>query len=173
MISKRMAKRKKDSAVSPIIATILLVAITVVLAAVLYVMVSGFTHAPAASNSAGLNEVQSGDSWTVTVSSVSASNIPISNLKIVITGASGPNLNGTFSYAASNPWTKSPSTAVVDVNFTAAASGSTTYLAAGDSFSIAYSGTGLTGGASTFASDMIGATITLYSGNTVLGSVTL
>ena len=34
--------RKKDDAVSPVIATILMVAITVVLAAVLYVMVMGF-----------------------------------------------------------------------------------------------------------------------------------
>ena len=41
MNTKKMAKRLKDSGVSPVIATILMVAITVVLAAVLYVMVSG------------------------------------------------------------------------------------------------------------------------------------
>ncbi|MDG6934889.1 MAG: type IV pilin, partial [Nitrososphaerota archaeon] len=53
MNSKRFAKRMKDSGVSPVIATILMVAITVVLAAVLYVMVSGFTHSPGTANSAG------------------------------------------------------------------------------------------------------------------------
>lgn len=37
---------KKKRGVSPIIATILLVAITVVLAAVLYILISGLTHGP-------------------------------------------------------------------------------------------------------------------------------
>ncbi len=40
----RTWKRKRQRGVSPIIATILLVAITVVLAAVLYVLISGLTH---------------------------------------------------------------------------------------------------------------------------------
>ncbi len=40
--------RKDESAVSPVIATILMVAITVVLAAVLYVMVSGLLSGPGA-----------------------------------------------------------------------------------------------------------------------------
>src|SRR5271157_2641694 len=39
-------RTKKKRAVSPIIATILLVAITVVLAAVLYVLISGLIHGP-------------------------------------------------------------------------------------------------------------------------------
>ena len=39
---KKIYKKRKDDAVSPVIATILMVAITVVLAAVLYVMVIGF-----------------------------------------------------------------------------------------------------------------------------------
>jgi flagellin-like protein len=39
-------RRKNKRAVSPIIATILLVAITVVLAAVLYVLISGLVHGP-------------------------------------------------------------------------------------------------------------------------------
>ena len=38
--------RKDERAVSPVIATILMVAITVVLAAVLYVMVSGLISSP-------------------------------------------------------------------------------------------------------------------------------
>jgi flagellin-like protein len=42
----RLWRRKKQRAVSPIIATILLVAITVVLAAVLYILISGLTKGP-------------------------------------------------------------------------------------------------------------------------------
>ena len=42
MMKKMWKMRKDKSAVSPVIATILMVAITVVLAAVLYVMVMGF-----------------------------------------------------------------------------------------------------------------------------------
>jgi len=42
MSSKSMAMRRKDDAVSPVIGTILLVGITVVLAATLYIMAFGF-----------------------------------------------------------------------------------------------------------------------------------
>lgn len=44
--SNRSWRKARKRAVSPIIATILLVAITVVLAAVLYVLISGLTHGP-------------------------------------------------------------------------------------------------------------------------------
>ena len=44
--NKRSWRKARKRAVSPIIATILLVAITVVLAAVLYVLISGLTHGP-------------------------------------------------------------------------------------------------------------------------------
>ena len=43
---RKIRNIRKDDAVSPVIATILMVAITVVLAAVLYVMVMGMTHGP-------------------------------------------------------------------------------------------------------------------------------
>ncbi|HKV89589.1 MAG TPA: archaellin/type IV pilin N-terminal domain-containing protein [Thermoplasmata archaeon] len=43
---QRRWRQKKTRGVSPIIATILLVAITVVLAAVLYILISGLTKAP-------------------------------------------------------------------------------------------------------------------------------
>ena len=43
---ERSWRKSRQRAVSPIIATILLVAITVVLAAVLYVLISGLTHGP-------------------------------------------------------------------------------------------------------------------------------
>ena len=45
-MNERSWRKARKRAVSPIIATILLVAITVVLAAVLYVLIAGLTHGP-------------------------------------------------------------------------------------------------------------------------------
>src|SRR2546428_13606928 len=64
--------REDESAVSPVIATILMVAITVVLAAVLYVMVSGLISGPGGSPvSMGISVSRSGDgaNWVMLVSS--------------------------------------------------------------------------------------------------------
>ena len=64
--------RKNDEAVSPVIATILMVAITVVLAAVLYVMVSGLISTPSTSQQIGVNVSRSSDgtNWIVSFTSV-------------------------------------------------------------------------------------------------------
>jgi len=69
--------RKDEEAVSPVIATILMVAITVVLAAVLYVMVSGLLGGGGggAAKSVGFSPASAGNNWTLTVASVSASGI--------------------------------------------------------------------------------------------------
>lgn len=56
-LSKTRANKTKDRGVSPIIATILLVAITVVLAAVLYILVSVFTHVSAPTIAIGFGTV--------------------------------------------------------------------------------------------------------------------
>ena len=64
--------RKDEEAVSPVIATILMVAITVVLAAVLYVMVSGLITGPGGSPQAmGVSVLPSSDgtNWVMTISS--------------------------------------------------------------------------------------------------------
>ncbi len=179
MNTKKMAKRLKDSGVSPVIATILMVAITVVLAAVLYVMVSGFTHSPGTANSAGLNEATStnANNWTVTVSSVSTSNIQLSTLKIVISGATGTNaalVDGTYTFSSSASFTPGGSAVAMSnsaatdgsVSFTVISGNSGNYLNVGDYFSV---------GATSIATSvsLSGATVTLYSGNTNLGSVTL
>ena len=163
MISKQFAKRRKDSAVSPVIATILMVAITVVLAAVLYVMVGGFTHNPGTANSAGMNEAQnSASNYTVTVSSVSASNIGATNLKIVISG--GTSVAGTYLMPATlNTVTTGMTGAPCTISFVILSGNSATYLSAGDYFNI-QAGSG---------GQLSGATITLYSGNSQLGTVTL
>ena len=65
--------RKDEQAVSPVIATILMVAITVVLAAVLYVMVSGLITGPGGTpRSMGVSVSSSGDgtNWILLFSSV-------------------------------------------------------------------------------------------------------
>jgi flagellin-like protein len=64
--------REDEGAVSPVIATILMVAITVVLAAVLYVMVSGLISGPGSTPQAmGVSVSTSGDgtNWVLLVSS--------------------------------------------------------------------------------------------------------
>jgi len=76
--------RKDDRAVSPVIATILMVAITVVLAAVLYVMVSGLITGPGAqkplvtfSGVTKLNAV----TWSFSVASAQPA-VAVSNYKV-------------------------------------------------------------------------------------------
>ena len=64
----RSWRKARKRGVSPIIATILLVAITVVLAAVLYVLISGLTKGPGASPITG----------TYSVSEISAKNFSLS-----------------------------------------------------------------------------------------------
>src|SRR5437879_13790357 len=62
--------RKDEAAVSPVIATILMVAITVVLAAVLYVMVSGLITGPGGTPQAmgvGVQPSSDGSNWIVLV----------------------------------------------------------------------------------------------------------
>jgi flagellin-like protein len=71
---KSIYKRKwKDDAVSPVIATILMVAITVVLAAVLYLLVSGLIGGGGSTaKQIGTSVAKSGDgkNWTVTFAEV-------------------------------------------------------------------------------------------------------
>jgi flagellin-like protein len=65
--------RKDEKAVSPVIATILMVAITVVLAAVLYVMVSGLISGPGSTPKAigaGVTRSSDGTNWIITFTSV-------------------------------------------------------------------------------------------------------
>jgi len=66
MMKKKWAIRKDAEAVSPVIATILMVAITVVLAAVLYVMVLGFggTSTQTPTSSVTKSTITFGVKWT-------------------------------------------------------------------------------------------------------------
>ena len=76
--------RKDESAVSPVIATILMVAITVVLAAVLYVMVSGLISGPGAGPRAlGLNPISAGTNWSLEFTTVPAGLVPSTTFLLV------------------------------------------------------------------------------------------
>ncbi len=81
---------RNDEAVSPVIATILMVAITVVLAAVLYVMVSGLITSPTTAQQIGAAVTRSGDgtNWIVTFTSV-PSGLSQSTTFFTLTTASG------------------------------------------------------------------------------------
>jgi len=109
-----------DKAVSPIIATILLVAITVILASTLYLALGGFfshvgTTTPTVSLSATNTSAGSSSlSYSITVGSVSATGINMSNVEIKLIG-SGNNIvtlthsSTTTSGGTTWGWTFSPS----------------------------------------------------------------
>lgn len=106
---KNYLLRKKKDAVSPVIATILMVAITVVLAAVLYVMVMGFGGGSNNTPSMSFNN-QKTASWTqngtteykFTVASVSANSVKFADISIVATPAPGANASvvGPYVFAS-------------------------------------------------------------------------
>ncbi len=82
---KKIWRTRKDSeAVSPVIATILLVAITVVLAAVLYVMILGIggtsNHTPVATYSK--NTITNGQK--ITIVSITKTDVPWDDVKIQV-----------------------------------------------------------------------------------------
>jgi flagellin-like protein len=79
---------KEDKAVSPIIATILLIAITVVLAATLVTILGGFTHGVSNTvETAGVTSHITSKDIFINVSS-SSSAISASSITVTITGAS-------------------------------------------------------------------------------------
>src|SRR3989441_4698132 len=83
--------RKDEAAVSPVIATILMVAITVVLVAVLYVMVSGLlTPTGQGPRVMGVNIGRSGDgtNWTLLITTT-PSGLTTSAVKLTITTSGG------------------------------------------------------------------------------------
>jgi archaeal type IV pilus assembly protein PilA len=91
---KKLWKMRKDSkAVSPVIATILMVAITVVLAAVLYVMVMGFgggntQNTPTATMTYQKTTTvapQTLSTYTFTVAGVTRNDVKLSDLTILVT----------------------------------------------------------------------------------------
>ena len=100
---------KDDKAVSPIIATILLIAITVVLAATLVTILGGFTHGASSSaatasvttqfNSTGSTTTGYTTSIYLNVSSFSVSGVSSSKIDITLTVTNSTGTNhGTYTY---------------------------------------------------------------------------
>ena len=74
--------RKDSEAVSPVIATILMVAITVVLAAVLYVMVLGFGGTSTTTPAASYSKVTITYGQKITIVSITKTDVPWDDVKI-------------------------------------------------------------------------------------------
>jgi flagellin-like protein len=109
--SERSWRKARKRGVSPIIATILLVAITVVLAAVLYVLISGLTHGtgstplgtaigfgsatPTHPSTANPSAGCAGTDYCYTIAIASASGVVTSDLEFKATGVSGATVTFT------------------------------------------------------------------------------
>ena len=119
---------KEDKAVSPIIATILLIAITVVLAATLVTILGGFTHGVSNTvETAGVTSHITKTDISFNVSS-SSSNISLSSITITVTNAY---LNSSSAKITST----SLANAITMVNLTSKGSGSS-YFNGGSYFNI-------------------------------------
>ena len=95
-----LKKKWKEDAVSPVIATILMVAITVVLAAVLYLLVSGLIGGGGAKPTVSLGQADLGtNTATIDIASVDPTGKALSEFKaILLEGASTASTeNGTIS----------------------------------------------------------------------------
>ncbi len=107
---KKMWK-KNTKAVSPVIATILMVAITVVLAAVLYVMVMGFGGDGGSTPSGSFTAVQKIDNKEKVIFGQITPDTNITELKIVVTNSSSDSsTTSTFTTNDGKSFDESPQT---------------------------------------------------------------
>ncbi len=102
----RIRRLRRDvHGVSPVIATILLVAITVVLAAVLYVMITNLTAPVGQVDAMGINVLTTGENWTVQIVTVNPGKLPAVTYLIIRDPASGIALPPTpWSNLTSGNW---------------------------------------------------------------------
>ncbi|MDH4123163.1 MAG: type IV pilin N-terminal domain-containing protein [Thermoplasmata archaeon] len=97
-MKKIWALRKATEAVSPVIATILMVAITVVLAAVLYVMVLGFTPTTVNNIVISFSQGSTSTNYTLTVISIQGGTLQLSDCQALFKDANGdPGASGLLS----------------------------------------------------------------------------
>jgi flagellin-like protein len=89
MMKKMWKMRKDKSAVSPVIATILMVAITVVLAAVLYVMVMGFGGSQSNTATGSLTYTASTNQYKVSLVSINQNNVQNGSVSVSVTTVAG------------------------------------------------------------------------------------
>ena len=118
---KRPIIRKDEKGVSPVIATILMVAITVVLAAVLYVMVTGLLTGPGTGPQAmGVTVSQAGGiNWVLLVSSTPSGKAYTSTTLTILKPDGSSNLTatawGTLTFATHGCSLQKASTTAVSV----------------------------------------------------------
>ena len=160
--------RKDDRAVSPVIATILMVAITVVLAAVLYVMVSGLITSPGSTPKAiGVTVGKSGDgtNWTLTFANVPTGLVPSTTYLTILTGsgASALSAQALSGYTTGSVVTLSGSVGKVYIAYQGVTAGS---ISAGDVLRL---GTTLAG----TTTSTNGYKVQLTTGSTILYAGTL
>jgi len=170
--------RKKEKGVSPVIATILMVAITVVLASAVYLMVSGYMHGPSTTIFASAQIQQLGSSTQVTITNVQGGEILISSTSPLLVTVSIPASGSSSAVAASfsipsSTITLSPSTPIAGGSATIGGSGTTVNGITLSGTLYFDSKTGVTAGSMLTLSRSsaqlpTGTTITIsYSGNTI------
>jgi len=94
---KCLVIRKDERGVSPVIATILMVAITVVLAAVLYVMVTGLLSGPGTGPQAmGVSVTSNSVNWVILVSSTPSGKAYTATTLTLLKPDATTNLTATF-----------------------------------------------------------------------------
>ena len=131
---------KEDKAVSPIIATILLIAITVVLAATLVTILGGFTHGVSNTvETAGVTSYISSNEILINVSS-SSSSISPSDITISVTGAKLTTPSGTPTSATLGAAASSTTAFTGGSDYTVPISLTTASSASGVSFELIYKG---------------------------------
>jgi len=84
-MKKAWSVRRNEEAVSPVIATILMVAITVVLAAVLYVMVLGFGGGGSSTPAATYQKASIADGQRITIVSITEADVGWTDVTIQLT----------------------------------------------------------------------------------------
>lgn len=87
-MSKSWQMRRNGEGVSPVIGTILMVAITVVLAAVLYTMVSGWDYQKKWTDPIVLSVKKTGDNWSMQVTTT-PSGLALNQVTLTIQDANG------------------------------------------------------------------------------------
>jgi flagellin-like protein len=144
-MKKIWTMRKETDGVSPVIATILMVAITVVLAAVLYVMVLGIGGGSTDTTIVTMTKTSTATLYTYTINGVSSKNpVPLTDVQVILR-----NVSGTIVWQGAVSTFLTPTAAPIFAFNNAGATGTSAVLSAGDSFTISRAGaTGLTIGAS-------------------------
>jgi flagellin-like protein len=137
-MKKIWAMRKNEEGVSPVIATILMVAITVVLAAVLYVMVLGIGGPGSVTPTIAMTRSTTATQWVYTVTAISgATAIQQSDVFVQLKG------NGTSTFLIQ---TVLLSTATGSHGFVYSAASAGTTISVGDVFTLLKSPSGYTTG---------------------------